>query len=1686
MKKNSIPLSAQIAGAAVFVALLLGIVIFFVSVFDADKYKPPVKLDRNYDRSAMAEAMSPEAVSQRFGEIVSLGSRGPGQKGLSDTEALIAREFKEAGLEVYTQEVMVPYPLTDGGKGTLTIGGGEGAAVIDAWPFAPNYTQPVVTPAEGVEGKLFLVTEESVRAEKAFDDKIAVVDLAKPVFKELGLNPGQYAELGFKGVVVTDSEGLEKISWNSLYATMRVKGMPINLVRVATGPEILDHIGETANLKAVSRWVNARTHNVVGVLRAKQKSGNALVIPVTYDAASLLPDYAMGSAQALKLALQLQILKGVLPHRDALLRDVIFVAVTGQSQSALGTSRLLSTIGEYGKSDSMRIRIEADLEKNSETVRQLSEIKKYLSDPTFATAGHVAEVDAALKSMSPDTRKLFADRVSAVMRKSVFEQSEVLLRAEIDYKRNPDDLSSPEFIRFRDEKKRYDDINNMSALPLARALERPLAASPVFFDEDGKLVLLRDALASHIDWLIGYHAQREESIKADLALQELFASYANILVFTPQLQPAAPSASAADTSAEKVGYVVGTFSESSANTGEPANLFGQLVNDTIYTLGLEKDITLEKPTGGYSFNGIHGGGGFETNPWGVISLPSFTLVSPKNSALTSEHPFVQPAFTNLVSIKNSMQVAGEIVLAAGRGWGNFGRLPFVATYSIHGSVFASGVGNSVVPNYAVAGALVSSTDSKPFIFTDPYGAYSYPFLASPSTIWARAKPLESFFFGRGGQIEYVKDNGVSAQNIYNSRTMPTIDTPVNLILYRAAPVSILNIVNPQSMKAFTGIQFISSSGLAAFDSNCPYTGSAGMMDFLPPKEYFFLTLKAGAPGNDLVATTRAFCLGVLNNDKDKHYKPNPEEEIDGAGYLAWDTPIMRNITAEADASMAWLAKKRLDLQNRYGMADEMTLDLDKDANALVADDNANGSSRPLLSRLRDLRQSLSYLILNHPVILGSVSEAVWGILWYMGLLVPFIFFFEKLIFGFTDVRKQIMAEGAIFLVVFLLLRILHPAFHMIRSSAMILLGFVIIIIVASVTSVLSTKFQENLDAMRASQGIVKGAQGNTFGIVMTAFMLGLNNMHRRKVRTGLTCATLVLMTFVMICFTSVQSNILETERATGRAAYQGILVREKQFTPISASEVEALNASYGENYTVNVRQAHIGSLNRGSGNLNVPNFQITYGDGDKAVTRVVKAGLGFTPTEPLRDSIKMLTTNGWFTTEQAALTQAPYPVIIPDDVAEQLGIFPDDVNAGPVPVKLSGVEFYIWGIFKSSEFAGVTDVDGENLIPFDIEGISTPLLSNDYVLAEDTDPRVQPSDLVFALVNQLPCADDKMQRIVSAVVDMGNAPYSAARAEINAYLIQTGRDCNYGLDGTSFNGRRARARSMAGMADLIIPLIIAALTVLNTMKGSVYERKTEIFVYNAVGIAPRYIFFMFVAEALVYSVVGAVLGYILSQGTGRILTALNLTGGMNMNFTSVTTIYASLAIAVATLASTYFPARSAIEIAKPTDDAGWSLPEPADDDSITFTLPFTFTHYDRVAVLSFFYNYFENLGEGSSGAFFSGPPKLTLADETDPLADGAYIPRLEVQVWLKPFDLGVSQMITIDLPTDPDTKEYISKMRLVRLTGTRDAWVRLNKPMVALIRQHFLHWRAVPKETKVEYFAQAKKILEDSVLGGQA
>ena len=118
-----------------------------------------------------------------------------------------------------------------------------------------------------------------------------------------------------------------------------------------------------------------------------------------------------------------------------------------------------------------------------------------------------------------------------------------------------------------------------------------------------------------------------------------------------------------------------------------------------------------------------------------------------------------------------------------------------------------------------------------------------------------------------------------------------------------APVAIFDAVNPQSLKDFTGASFIAPRGLADFKSKSPYKDAAGMMEFIEPDQRFFVTLRAGSPENELVSTIRAFCLGSAQTNE-PGFKPDRESEIAGPGYLAQDTPLLRNTLACAHSPAA--------------------------------------------------------------------------------------------------------------------------------------------------------------------------------------------------------------------------------------------------------------------------------------------------------------------------------------------------------------------------------------------------------------------------------------------------------------------------------------------------------------------------------------------------------------------------------------------------------------------------------------------------------------------------------------------------------------------------------------------------------------------------------------------------------------
>lgn len=1666
---------------------------------------PPLPALENV--APLRDAFSRAALTASRDEILACGSRFLGTEGSDKAMALARRVFEENGLEIIEHSVRTPIPVTERREISLLEPAGATAPqeiplpAVQIFPFLPNHLQPVATGPGGLDGRLERMTPEFVKHCRDFTGIIGVIDARDDMpDPDLGFNWRAYARLGVKAVIVSHPDGLERISWDRV--GQRWSGITgsvsVNYVRLAASKEIFSHLGKTVRLRVVARYKEVPNTTLYGILRAPGGAAAALVLPAAYDALSLLPDHAPGTLQALQPALQLQAVRGLAACRESLRRDVIFIANNSSvmAEDALNhLARILQAnpkrsadnplltalnLPTPARTNRRQQAIITGQAKNREEQRRVEAAAAPFGDPAFL--GDPGRTEALIAGLAPDSRAFLREQIAFVLYEIIRELAEPMLQRQLDFLRTGGtDLAGPAFSAYLEAKQAHD-------LAVAAGGRSP---ADILRDYAGFAAQQRfkARVEARFAQLIDFHRRTATTLAQELRVAALFDSYADFAFFNTRLVPGgggseeeAVSLAGSARDARRILAIYDTLTKAARRLGGDGAKVQ--ISRPPKEIG---NYQSELPPVSLELNDV-------TDRLGYASYTLFSRLR-QSSFQRFADPFPEDPAPDLGSVARSAQLFGEaaLLIAAGAGSLDPSGVQEWIYRSYGGRVLLANVGRSVVPNHPLVGATVSNpclegTESHsrpgfyvhPIAMTDPYGRFNRATNSNDFAVFERAistgeySPIAALA-GEDGLIRYIKDEGEDGQRLFKSTGLAWnggVTGNVTIVTFRAAPVVLFDVTNPQTLRDYSGFRAVSADGLADFRKSLRIRGESVDALFLEPNRRADFLLEAGAPDNDRVRVPRGFMLGIKDPDT-----ASWQRDVDGPGYLLADHPILDTAPLETARSMVAVNGRRLALQERYRMADDKTVAYQARAKEALA--GAEDTRASVLDRNLAANRAVAFSMLGHPVIRRSLLEAVAGIVWYLGLLVPFAFFFEKLVCGFADIRKQIAAQAIIFGIAFALLRILHPAFAMVRSSLMILLGFTIMLISLGITLLFSGKFKENLADLRQQQGRVAGAEVNALGVLGSAFLLGLNNMHRRRVRTGLTCATLSLLTFAMICFTSVKSDLHEEETILGRAFYQGMLIKRPSFEPISGPEIGAFGRLFGDRCTISERRYYIGSVDGGT---NLPfnaSFQATARIGGLTRAAPLDSLLQLQATEPLRGQLGFVGPATWFGPEDERDTVEPCPVIIPDAMAGRLGITPDLVQSGTAAMEINGRKMAVRGIFKAETLDGLLDLDGRDLRPFDMTMTEQPRWlrsagGGGYVSVPDDAPRIPAERIVITPLRWLFNSVNRGYMITpSIVVGMEGQKYREAKDRIEDYMAQSGEIVHYGLDGVAIRGRRSRETTMAGLVDLLIPLLIAGLTVLNTMKGSVYERRDEILVYNAVGIAPRYVFFMFVAEALVYAVVGAVLGYLISQGTGKILTAAGLTGGLNMTFASLATIQASIAIMVTVIASTWFPARAAMEIAKPADDAGWSLPEP-EGDELAFDLPFNFRPRGRIAVLAFFLRYLADHAEGSAGRFFAGRPELALAD----LDGDEYIPGLRATIWLKPFDLAVSQQMIISTPADPETGQFKARIRLERLSGTRESWTRLNRGFVAQMRRHFLHWRAVTPEEREEMYEEAKARFE--------
>ncbi len=277
----------------------------------------------------------------------------------------------------------------------------------------------------------------------------------------------------------------------------------------------------------------------------------------------------------------------------------------------------------------------------------------------------------------------------------------------------------------------------------------------------------------------------------------------------------------------------------------------------------------------------------------------------------------------------------------------------------------------------------------------------------------------------------------------------------------------------------------------------------------------------------------------------------------------------------------------------------------------------------------------------------------------------------------------------------------------------------------------------------------------------------------------------------------------------------------------------------------------------------------------------------------------------------------------------------------------------------------------------------------------------------------------------------------------------------------------AAASSPQDFGDVLIPMLIAGVIILNTMLGAVAERTREIHVYTSVGLAPAHIGMLFLAEAGAIGTLGVVSGYIFGQGVATILSSTHLLPGIALNYSSLSAIATMGVVLGIVMLSALWPARAASRVAAPSLQSDWKLPKPVGD-LLAVDLPFTVNESAAKGVCAFIEEFLITTSQSGTGHFTADNLVPFLEQTTQGFVRG-----LTGRIWLAPYDLGVIQTIRLAIHPTDQPHVFDVHIDLTREAGNPASWHRLNRPFLIDLRKQFLLWRNLSHEQADMYLARS-------------
>ena len=1559
-----------------------------------------------------------EASQDLISQLAALEDRSTGTLGCSEAGDQIEKAFKALGIErVGRQRFLLP--VTQYQPAYLTLNGQR----TELKPLRLNALSPQSTPPEGVDGPLYYVSKGKLRDFNSIKVEGSIILMELDSAKNW-LNAPM---LGAKALIYVDRGPTSKWFFEDKRELTSLEfprfWMPLSQARSLFGSFETAADGLLASrvsLNSSGGWRRVQGENIYALIEGKNPELKAqlLVVEAFYDSTALIPGMSPGADEASSIFSLLELARVLRDNPPA--RSVLLLATSGHAQTLAGMREFIWPLRSSRRE---RKKVEGELKTR------------------------IKQAQEALEAL----------KTELVLEQSKGEATGRLLEALADQIKSEVDSLSQRLMQLRLEKGGEQDQRQIDELARRRLLLRRLSWRSSYQDIEGEeLKLLKELIPAAIvanQTILEDGREQMKCLRSAKRLRNLMSDFELTVFISLHLS--------------SHGDGVGAF-----NNGFMYDLRPQINRTGIYApinriltrLGKE----VEKELG---FTNL-----FQDTlrpsplrPWQsylpdqpamggeVSALAGFlglTLATLNDSRPLWGTPYDKPGKLDSAYLKQQSRLISGLIEKLAHEPELFpDRLPLRGFSSIVGRANFIRQGE-LFPDQPAPGTLILAYQGPSMFYTmvDAGGLFHVRGFADRKHTIHKAI-LEGFRFSRNsGEIVWAVDKAMTGKDAYRIKmTRSFMET--DLIMFACRTTTLFNLLEPRTFSYMTKIKLIDgrteAKPLRYWWSRIDTRTSTLANIFLEPITPFKLTL------SDTVLKKK---LILLNADAAK-----PE----GRGYRVEQWPIIPATEYRIARDMWNLLLPRIANLENHGIRNKRIRALQKEGIEALERAEAAVENLRYDQFMEEARTSWALASRIYNDIEKTQKDVLFGVLFYIALFVPFAYCLERLLFAFVDIHKRIVAFLLILALIIALIYVVHPAFRLTYSPLVVILAFFILGLSVLVALIIIGRFEQEMVLLQQRARQMRGSEISRTKAFIAAFVLGVSNLRRRPIRTLLTCVTLIILTFTIMSFTTVKSL-----RHRGRLRlqetfqYQGLLMKILNWDSLPPEALATTeNRFYGD--ALVVPRVWLENEDRTKAPM-VP-LQL----GQKEI--LAKGAVGLSSQEPRVSNLGDTLSRGrWFRPDERQV------VLLPERIARILGVSLEEPEKAKVSIW--GTDFQVVGCFRGEELESHPDLDGEPLTPVTFPSEAVMEVTEVEMEAIEAGEDVQAfqslyqhisGDLIVIMPYQTLMA---LGGKLKALAIRPQSPEVTSRIAINL-VDRFGLTLFAGEKEGTFMYYASDALSYSGVPNILIPLLISVLIVLNTMIGSVYERKREIAVYTSVGLAPFHVSFLFIAEALAFAVLSVVLGYLLAQTSAGLFANTSLWQGITVNYSSLAGVAAMILVIMVVLVSVIYPSRVAASIAIPDVTRAWTLPEP-EGMEMKLTLPFLMKYKEQLGIGGYLQEYYFAHKDVSHGLFTTDNISLEFYcphSEVSGLGGLNYCEKdciqVKSRVWLAPFDFGVKQFVhLVFCPSTEDPDNYLEiQVTLQREAGEANFWRRINKAFLNDLRKQLLIWRSLDKEAQTHY-----------------